>query len=221
MKGRKIIITGATGMVGSNVLHECIQSSEIGHIISFVRKSTGLSHSKLQEVVLPDFLDYSAQVNLFKEVDIVYFCIGVYTGAVSKERFKEITVDYTIAFADMLKAHSPQARFCFLSGAGADRSEKSSMIFAKTKGMAENYLLSHLKNAHSLRPAYIYPVEPRKEPNFSYRLFRGLYPLFKCLGKNASIPSTDLAKAMFYVGLKGADLDIFENKDMLDFLERI
>ncbi|TKG93676.1 NAD-dependent epimerase/dehydratase family protein [Puteibacter caeruleilacunae] len=214
----KVIITGATGMIGGIILQECLQSNEISEVISIARRPSKVSHTKLKEVVLLDFNDYSGHEKLFEDVDIVYYCLGVYTGAVPDDKFKEITYDYTVAFIDVLKQYSPDAYFCFLSGQGADRTEKSKMSFAKYKGMAENYLLEEIDNAWSFRPSYIYPVEKRNEPNLGYKIFRALYPLVKLFGKKFSIKSTELAHAMFKVGLKGNSKSILENDEIQERL---
>jgi uncharacterized protein YbjT (DUF2867 family) len=212
---KNVIITGATGMVGGLVLQECISNPEIGKITSLTRRDSSVSDDKLSEIIIENFTDYSGKENLFKNVDIAYFFIGVYTGTVSREIFREITVDYTIAFADVLKRNSPNAAFCFLSGAGADRSEKSRMMFAKDKGIAENYLLKlNFQKTHIFRPAYIYPVTPREEPNLTYRLSRKLYPVLKGLMPKAVITSEQLAKAIFKIGLYGGELETYENKDI-------
>lgn len=212
---KNVIITGATGMVGNIVLQQCLQSDEVGKVISISRKSVGISNPKLTEIIHQDFTSYENIREHFKNIDAVYFCIGVYTGAVSDEKFKQITVDYTNALVDMVKAESPNANFCLLSGGGADRTEKSKTAFARYKGMAENHLFSNLNNAYSFRPAYIYPVEKRNEPNLMYRVTRWLYPVIRLLGKSASIPSTVLAKAIFTIGLNGNEQSILENKDIL------
>jgi uncharacterized protein YbjT (DUF2867 family) len=178
--GKRVIITGATGMVGRLVLNECLTSSEISSVVVLSRRTTGISHRKLTEVTVNDFGHLAGLENYFEQVDIAYYCIGVYTGQVTRNRFREITVDYTIAFADNLKKKSPHAVVCFLSGAGADTKEKSRMMFARDKGMAENYLIAkQFTGLYIFRPGYIYPVTPRVEPNFSYRLSRKLYPFFK------------------------------------------
>ena len=212
---KKVIITGATGMVGGVVLQYCLDNEDIETVVSIVRRSSGLKHKKLTEILHGDFLNYETIKDQFKQVDIAYFCIGVYTGAVSDSKFKEITVDYTKAFIDVLKTESPQARFCFLSGAGADRTEKSRTSFARYKGMAENYMVNSELDVYSFRPAYIYPVEKRKEPNLMYTVSRRLYPLIKLFGKNASITSLELGEAMFKVGLHGAETAFLENADIL------
>jgi hypothetical protein len=185
-------------------------------VISIVRKPGGISQSKLKEVIHSDFENYTDVSMYFKEIDVAYFCIGVYTGTVPDSEFKRITVDYTVHFADVLMEKSPHATLCFLSGGGADLKEKSMISFARYKGMAENYLIHKSFNRlYIFRPNYIYPVEKREEPNLFYKVYRMLYPLIRLLGKRFSIKSTELASAMFRTGLNGADKMILENQDIL------
>jgi uncharacterized protein YbjT (DUF2867 family) len=213
--GKKVLITGATGMVGGLVLLECLANSEIESVTSIVRRASGINHEKLIEVIHNDFTDYSAIKVHFMGVDIVYFCIGVYTGAVARDEFRKITVDYIVEFAKMLKGKSPEATFCFLSGAGADPKEKSRMMFAKAKGVAENFLIKQNFGAlYIFRPAYIYPVTPRVEPNFSYRLSRKLYPVLKALMPDSVIASEQLANAIFKSGINGAFKTILEKAEI-------
>ena len=212
---KKAIITGATGMVGGIVLRECLDSNEITQVTSISRKPSGMNHPKLVEVLHQDFLDYTGLEAHFRSQNIAYFCIGVYTGQVPDQKFKTITVDFTMAFTDLLKQHSPHARFCFLSGSGADPKEKSRMSFAKYKGMAENYLIRKAFPAlYIFRPAYIYPVEKRREPNFTYRLTRRLYPLLKTIYPQGVITSEELGQAMFNTGIYGAEKTVLENQDI-------
>jgi uncharacterized protein YbjT (DUF2867 family) len=219
---KKVIITGASGMVGGIILAHCLESKEIGEVRLFVRKPTGKTHPKIREVVVSDFKDYTGMEDAFKDVTAAYFCIGVYTGAVPDAQFREITVDYTKAFADSLKQQSPGAVVCFLSGAGADPKEKSKTSFARYKGMAENYLIGKdFGGLFIFRPAYIYPVEKRKEPNFSYRLFRALYPVLGALGESLSIKSTELGAAMYHAGLQAPEKTILENKDIIAYFRSI
>lgn len=202
-------------MIGGIILRECLHSSEIGHVTSIVRKHSGRQHPKLTEVVHKDFLDYTAIQEHFKNQDIAYFCIGVYTGQFPDSEFKTITVDYTKVFADALHQSSPNATFCFLSGDGADLNEKSRMSFARYKGMAENYLINKkFGQLYSFRPGYIYPVEKRAEPNFSYRAMRRLYPVLKTIFPNGVITSEELGQAMFKTGIHGAPQTIIENKEI-------
>lgn len=216
---KNIIITGASGMVGSIILKHCLSSTDIAQVTSLVRKKSNQQHPKLKEVIIDNFADYTQQAGLFRQIDVGFFCIGVYTGQVSDDKFKVITVDYAVAFAEAMQKPNPQATFCLLSGAGADRTEKSRTSFARYKGMAENQIAKLGLNFHSFRPGYIYPTTPRKEPSFMYRILRTCYPLIKLLGgRNGSIQSTELAAAMFQAGMNGANKEVLENKDILALL---
>lgn len=213
---KNIIITGSTGMIGSLILRECLERPDVARVTTLVRKPTRLKHPKLNEVVHADMLDLSPVVNALTGQDIAFFCIGAYSGTLSASEFRKVTVDYAVSFAKTLHEQSPQAVFCFLSGGGADRTEKSRMQFARDKGAAENFLFgAGFSRVHSFRPGYIYPVTPRKEPNGMYRMMRVLYkPLFSWLMKNDSIPSTELAHAMVKVGFEGHPQEILENRDI-------
>ena len=140
------------------------------------------------------------------------------TGAVPDAEFRKITVDYSIEFARVLRASSPGATFSFLSGSGADQTEQSRIAFARYKGEAEKALIAaDFPRLYIFRPAYIYPVEPRKEPNFSYRLLRAIYPLFRVLFPNQVMPADDLAKAMVDVAVRETGKTgglVFENRDI-------
>lgn len=204
-------------MVGSLVLSYCLESPEIDSVISMSRKATAVTHNKLKEIIVDDFLNLDDESPCFDSINTVYYCLGVYTGAVNRDQFRQITVDYPETLARILVKKNPNTRFCLLSGAGADRTEKSRMMFAQDKGSIENRLSQMgFSSFHAFRPAYIYPVTPRQEPNFTYRISRFLYPLIKLLGPVLSIKSTELATAMFNVGLNGCDLEILENKDILN-----
>ena len=144
--------------------------------------------------------------------------MGAYTGAVPDTELRTITVDYTIEFARVLRGSSPEASFSFLSGNGADPTGRSRIPFARYKGEAENALLAAgFPHVCIFRPAYIYPVEPRKEPNFNYRLLRAIYPAFRVLFPNQVIRADDLARAMVDVAVRGTGEQrnlIFENRDI-------
>lgn len=219
---KKAIIAGASGMVGSLILKNCLASDKVEKVISLVRRKSGQSHPKLEEVINKNFSDYSKQSNLFQNIDMAFFCIGVYTGEVPDDKFKMITIDFAVAFAEALKVNSPNATLCMLSGAGADRTEKSRTAFARYKGMAENQITAlGLGAFYTFRPAYIYPVTPRDEPNLMYRFTRMIYPLIRLMGQNASIKSTELAGGMFQAGLNGAPSEILENSDIIKLSNKV
>ena len=212
---KQILIAGASGMVGNHLLEICINSNEIEKIFILSRKPIQNKHQKIQEILIDDFMNYDEVISNFKHIDVVFFCIGVYTGTVNRETFRKITIDYPVAIAKAVYTYSPASKFILLSGAGADRTEKSKLMFAKDKGIAENKLHEiYGDNFHSARPGYIYPVVKRNEPNVSYAFFRLFYPIIRLLGKKLSITSLELANAMFVMGMKQQRQTIFENDEM-------
>jgi len=215
---KRLVIVGATGMVGGYALRFAIDSSAVKSVTSIGRKRLGISHPKLNEVLHQDFADCSPLIDVLSDQDAVVYCLGTYTGSVSDEELRKITTDYTVEFARVLRASSPDAAFSFLSGSGADPTGRSRMAFARYKGEAEKLLLAAgFPQVYIFRPAYIYPVEARKEPNFSYRLLRVVYPAFRVLLPNQVIRADDLAQAMVEVVLRQTqerqDL-VFENRDI-------
>ena len=181
-KQARLVFVGATGMVGGYALRYALDHFIVGQVTTFGRRRLGISHPKLREIVHQDFADCSLLADELSGQNAAVFCLGTYTGAVSDRELRTITVDYTVEFARVLRASSPDAAFSFLSGSGADPTGRSRMAFARYKGGAENALLAAgFPCVYIFRPAYIYPVKPRKEPNFSYRLLRRVYPAFRTL----------------------------------------
>ena len=187
---KNVIITGSTGMIGGEVLQECLQNKSIKKITSIKEH--------------------------FKNQDLCIYCLAVYQNQVLKKEYKKITVDYLRAFATLFKKMNTNATFCLFSAAGADLKEKSFMQFARDKGAAENVIINcNFKHAHIFRPGYIYPTKPRKEPNILYSITRKLYkPIFSKIFPNSSITSRELAKAMVITGLTTSGKIIYENKDI-------
>jgi uncharacterized protein YbjT (DUF2867 family) len=215
---KRLVIVGATGMVGGYALRYALQQPDVEHVTSVGRRKLGISHSKLTEVLHPDFADCSALAETLTGQDGAIFCLGTYTGVVTDAEMRRITVDYTVEFARVLRAGSPDSAFSFLSGNGADPTGKSRMAFARYKGEAEQALLAAgFPRVYIFRPAYIYPVTPRNEPNFSYRLLRWIYPAFRVMFPSLVIRSDDLAQAMVDVVVKRTDERqslVFENRDI-------
>jgi len=215
---KRLVIVGATGMVGGYALRYALEHPAVGQVTAIGRKKIGISHPKLNEVLHRDFTDCSALADALSRQDAAIFCLGAYTGAVPDAELRTITVGYTIEFARVLRGSSPEAASALLSGMGADPTGRSRVAFARYKGEAEKALLAAgFPNVYLFRPAYIYPVEPRREPNFSYRLLRAIYPAFRILFPNQVIPADDLARAMVDVAVRGSGEGrgpIFENRDI-------
>jgi len=215
---KRLVIVGATGMVGGYALRYALEHPDVEQVTSVGRRKLGISHSKLTEVLHPDFADCSALAETLTGQDGAIFCLGTYTGTVTEVELRRITVDYTVEFARVLRASSADATFSFLSGNGADRTGQNRMAFARYKGEAEKALLAAgFPRVYIFRPAYIYPVEPRKEPNFSYRLLRWIYPAFRVMFPDLVIRSDGLARAMVDVVVQRAGEGqslVFENRDI-------
>jgi uncharacterized protein YbjT (DUF2867 family) len=216
--GARLVIVGATGMVGGYALRYALNHATVGGVTAIGRRTVAISHPKLKEVLHRDFADCSALTEALSGQDAAVFCLGAYTGAVADTELREVTVDYPIEFARVLRSSSPAAAFSFLSGSGADPSGRSRLAFARYKGEAEKALLdAGFPCVYIFRPAYIYPVEPRKEPNLSYRLLRRIYPAFRVLFPNQVIRADDLAHAMVDVVVSGKGGHgglILENRDI-------
>jgi uncharacterized protein YbjT (DUF2867 family) len=218
-----LVLVGATGMVGGYALRYALEHPAVERVTAIGRRTLGISHPKLKEVLHPDFGDCSVLAEPLSHQDAAIFCLGAYTGAVSDAELRTVTVDYTVEFARVLHTSSPGADFVFLSGQGADPTGKSRVAFARCKGEAENALLAAGFHAvYIFRPAYIYPVQPRKEPNLGYRLLRAIYPAFRMLFPSQVIRADDLARVMVDVAAQGTKeprASVFENNDIRAMVE--
>ncbi len=217
---KRLVIVGASGMVGGYALRHALENPDVERVVSVNRRELGIAHPKLTEVLHPDFANCSALAETLSGQDAAVFCLGTYTGAVSDPELRKVTVDYTVEFARVLRASSPEATFTFLSGSGADPTGRSRIAFARYKGAAEKALLeAGFPHVYILRPAYIYPVAPRKEPTLSYRLFRVLYPAFRLFG--LAVRSDDLGRVMVDVSVQETKEPrnlILENRDILSMV---
>jgi uncharacterized protein YbjT (DUF2867 family) len=224
-KQMRVVIVGATGMVGGYALRYMLDHPSIERITAVGRKEIGISHTKLRQILHRDFANCSALAEALLGQNAAVFCLGTYTGVVSDRELRTITVDYTAEFTRVFCGSSPDAAFSFLSGAGADQTGRSRMAFARYKGEAETALIAlGFPRVYVFRPAYIYPVEPRKEPTFSYRLLRTVYPVFRMLVPNQVIRADDLARAMVDAVVRETEKReslVFENRDIRARVESI
>ena len=222
---KRVVVVGATGMVGGYALRYALENPAVASVTAIVRRKLGISHPKLKEVLHQDFADCSALAEPLSGQHAAIFCLGTYTRAVSDAELRTITVNYTVEFARVFRTSSPEAAFSFLSGSGADPTGRSRLAFARYKGEAEKALLAAgFPQVYIFRPAYIYPVEPRKEPNFTYRLMRTIYPVFRMLFPNQVIRADDLAAAMVDVVVRETAERpslVLENRDIRAMVESL
>ena len=210
---KKVLVTGATGMVGRQVLVQLLDNPLVGEIISVGRRETPLSHEKLREFIHEDFLDLSSLKAEFAEIDVCFYCLGVYQSQVSRKAYFRITCDYLMALTDALVAMSPQATFVLFSAQSA-RPDGKGMYFARVKGKAENLLNNtNFPRKYIFRPGHIQPTHQRKPPGLIYRHI-ALPMMTKKFAKNPKIGVTDrdLAKAMVLTGIAAApESKVFDN----------
>lgn len=211
----KILVTGATGMAGSEFIRQAIEDENITHITALVRRPLEISHPKISTVIHHDFLNYSSVKTILKDCDACVWCLGISQLQVSKQQYAVITYDYTVAAARAMLEANPSIHFMFLSGNGADRSGKSKVLFARLKGKAENALLQmNFKQLTIVRPDAIWPKHKNKNAPFAYKLIIPLFPLIERFAPRKIIGSAQLAKAMLQLLKYPGEKNTYENMEL-------
>ena len=216
----KIIITGATGMVGEGVLLECLDDNRVEKILVITRKPTGYEHSKLEEVIHSDFFDLSAVEENLEGYDACFFCAGVSSLGLKKETYFRLTYTMTMAFAEAIGRQSPEASFCYVSGAGTDSSEKGRLMWARVKGKTENDLMKLNLDVYNFRPAFMIPRKEAKNPPKFYQLFRGFIIILENLFPKYICELDLVAKAMINVALSPVEKKLLEVRDIRELGRR-
>ncbi len=224
MEKLNVIITGATGMVGEGVLHECIQHPDVENILVITRKSTGYTHPKVKEIIHADFSDFTRLKAQLKGYNACLFCLGVTSLGKKEPEYYELTYTLTMNFANTLASANHDMTFCYISGASTDSTEKGRLMWARVKGKTENDLMKlPFKGVYNFRPGFIKPFLPLK-PNqtfyTTYKFIAWLFPLLKLLVPNMVITLKDLAAAMINACLKGYPKSILEVKDIKDLAKK-
>ncbi len=220
----KVVITGATGMVGKGVLFECLESEAIDSVLLINRRSIDMRHDKLKEIVHQDFYDLSSIEDQLKGFDACFFCLGVSAYRLSEEQYTKITYDLTLHFANTLLKLNPELTFCYVSGQGTDSTEKSRMMWANVKGKTENAIIAlPFKKVYMFRPGFIQPMRGIKSStkmyNTLYTIIKPFMPLLKLLFPK-SITNTDrVGKAMINSVIVGYDKIHLDNKDINQLAE--
>ena len=209
---RNIIVTGATGMVGSEVVRQALLDEEIESVTAIVRRDLKMEHPKLRVIVHKDFLNFAGLESVFAKSDACLWCLGISQFQVSVEEYQVITVDYTVAAAEAMLRANPAITFLFLSGEGADSTERSSRTFAKYKGKTENLLRKlPFKKFYIARPAGIVPVH-KKEHQIWYESL--VVPILKIVYPPILITSVELSRALLHI-VKSEPDDLLWNQKML------
>ena len=217
----RAIVLGATGMVGEGVLFQCLQNPAVESILVINRRSCGVKHEKLKEIILSDFFQFSAIESELTGYNACYFCMGVSSIGMKEKEYRKVTYDLTMHVADTLVKLNPDMTFCYVSGAGTDSSEKGRTMWARVKGKTENDLLKlPFKAAYMFRSGYIQPIKGLKNTYTIYKVVGPLYPLWKTLFPRHVCTLEDVGSAMIDVVLNGPDRKILECPDINQLAKR-
>ncbi len=211
----KIMITGATGTAGSEVVQQALLDRDIDTVTAVSRRPLSVQNPKLKTIIHKNFLDDSGLTDVFMEQDACLWCLGISQTQVTKEEYEVITFEYTLEAAKTFLKVKPSITFVFLSGAGADSTEQSRTTFARVKGKTENALKQlPFQRLWIARPGGIKPVHLNPNTSWANKIMVPVFPILELLAPNMVISATDLARAMLHVVKHGAEKQILENKDL-------
>jgi uncharacterized protein YbjT (DUF2867 family) len=215
----KVVLFGATGMVGQGVLRECLLDGGVESVLAVGRSPSGQRHAKLREILHHDFLNFSQIEAQFAGYDACFFCLGVSSVGMSEERYRRWTYDITLAAARTLAKLNPRMVFIYVSGRGTDSSERGKLMWARVKGKTENDLLRlPFKAAYMFRPAGIQPLHGiRSKTGWVQAIYLGAAPLLSLLNRVAPKYMTtteQVGRAMIKVAREGYVRPVLESEDI-------
>ncbi|PFH09812.1 hypothetical protein BCF11_2216 [Collimonas sp. PA-H2] len=215
----KVILFGASGMVGQGVLRECLLDDGVDKVLVVGRAPLAVTHDKLSQIVLPDISRLAEHAGALQDIDACFFCLGVSAAGMSEARYSELTYDLTLAAASAVAAASPRMALTYVSGAGTDSSEQGSSMWARVKGRTENALLRlPIKAAFMFRPGVIQPLHGVVSKTRSYRLFYmlagPLLPLMKRLFPKHITSTEQIGRAMIKLARQGGPSRVLESADI-------
>jgi len=216
----RVIITGASGMVGKGVLLECLDSDKIDAVLSIGRSTSGVEHAKLTELTHSNFLDFNDLEDKLTGYDACYFCLGVSAGGMKEKDYSNITYGFTLSLANQLLSLNPAMTFTYVSGQGTDSTEKGKIMWARVKGRTENDLLKlGFKQSFMFRPGAIIPLRGIKSKTKAYRFmydyFMWIVKLIKFFAPQSVVNTTELGLSMINITKNGYPEQIINPKDML------
>ena len=208
----KIIITGATGMVGEGVLLACLQHADVSQILMLNRKPFALQHPKLTELLLPDFMNIATCAGQLKGYDACFYCAGISSVGMKEEVYTKITYDTTLQVAQLLSSVNPNMVFDFVSGQLTDNTEQGRMMWARVKGRTENALMKlPFRGQYNFRPGFMKPYPGQKNVKALFRFFEWFYPV---LFPGRLLTLEEVAHAMIHTVTRGYDKQVLEISDI-------
>jgi uncharacterized protein YbjT (DUF2867 family) len=217
----RAIVTGATGMVGEGVLHECLLHPDVETVLVIGRKACGVVHTKLKEVIIPDFFDLTSIEERLAGYNACFFCLGVSSLGMKEPEYTRITYDLTMNAAKTLYRINPEMTFCYVSGSGTDGSEKGKLMWARVKGKTENDLSKlGFKAEYNFRPAFMLPTKGLKNVLSFYKYVTWLYPVVHPLFPGSFGTLSDVGLAMINCALYGTGKKVLNSKDIAELAAR-
>ncbi|MFB8003436.1 NAD-dependent epimerase/dehydratase family protein [Nocardia sp. NPDC056000] len=214
----KVILFGATGMIGQGVLAECLRDDRVGQVLAVGRSSLGIENPKLRELIQSDPSDLSAIAGELAEFDACFFCLGVSSVGMKEQDYRRITYDLTLRVANTLAAANPKMTFIYVSGQGTDSTEQGRSMWGRVKGKTENDLLALPFQGYMFRPGFVQPMDGvvSKTPLYraAYAVTGPLIPLFKRLAPNAVNDNREIGRAMISVAESGADTRVLKPREI-------
>jgi uncharacterized protein YbjT (DUF2867 family) len=214
----KVMIYGATGMVGQGVLRACLREPDVELVVTIGRTATGVQTAKLREIVHRDMESYAGMEAALAEFNACFFCLGVTSNGMKEADYSRVTYGFTLAAAEALSRVNPGMTFIYVSGSGTDSTEKGRAMWARIKGRTENALLKLPLSAYMFRPGFIQPMDGIQSKTPSYRIFYKvlgpLLPVLRWALPNQVLTTQEIGQAMLAVAKHGYEKRVLETKDI-------
>jgi hypothetical protein len=212
----KVIVTGASGMVGEGVLHVCLQQDRVESVLVVGRKPCGTIHQKLKEIIHADFFNLSAIENQLANYDACFFCLGVSSVGMKEDEYYKLTYTLTTHFAETLVKLNSNMTFCYISGASTDSTEKGKLMWARVKGKTENELMKkNFKQVYNFRPGALEPIRGLKNTLSYYKYLGWLIPVIRLIVPKSVCKLEELGSAMVNSATNGYEKQILEVPDII------
>ncbi len=215
----KVIITGATGMVGEGVLLECLKHPEVERVLVINRKPVGVVHEKLREIIHSDFFALAPIASQMSGYDACFFCLGVSSVGMDADEYRRITYDLTLNFARQLSGPNPEMTFCYVTGAGTDSSEHGRVAWARVKGATENALMRLFRHSYMFWPGFMRPTPGQQNVKPYYKWIAWLYPVGRALYPAGFCTLQEVGRAMINAVGAGYSKPVLAVQDIVKLAE--
>ncbi|TXK74627.1 NAD-dependent epimerase/dehydratase family protein [Paenibacillus sp. N3.4] len=211
----RVILTGATGMVGEGVLHECLKHSDVEHVLVINRRPCGINHPKLSEIVHADLFDLSSFESQLSGYNACFFCLGVSSVGMDEAAYSRITYGLTLYVTGLLSQLNADMVLCYVTAGGTDSTEKGKSMWARVKGRTENHLLKlPFKKAYMFRPGYIHPTKGLTNAHRYYAAITWMYPILRWLIPKHVITLEEMGRAMIHLVSQEHEGTILDSQEM-------